>query len=74
MIVNVYVVGYNKTLNYWKILRKMQKSNMLLETKRVVKYISYVGSRFLKSAFQGWRFAPLQPRQLCHWPFAIHMK
>ena len=33
-MVNADVDGYTKTLNHWKILRKMQKNNNLLKTKK----------------------------------------
>jgi len=37
MMVNLDVVGYTRTLNHRKRLRKTQKSNKLLETKRILK-------------------------------------
>jgi len=36
-VVNPVVDGYTKTLNYWKTIRKTQKSNSLLKTKSILK-------------------------------------
>jgi len=36
-MVNPVVDGYIKTLNFWKIIRKTQKSNSLLKTKSILK-------------------------------------
>jgi len=37
MMVNLDVDGYSKTLSHRKILRKTQKNNNLLQTKRILK-------------------------------------
>jgi len=37
MMVNPDVDGYTKTVHIRKILRKMQKNNILLKTKRILK-------------------------------------
>jgi len=36
-MVNPVEDSYSKTLNYWKIIRKTQKSNSLLKTKSILK-------------------------------------
>jgi len=57
-------LGYAKTRNHPKTLRKMQKSNNLLKTKRIPKY-KLGGARFLHLACQGrGRFSPL-PHVIC---------
>jgi len=37
LMVNPVVDGYTKTLNFWKIIRKRQKSNSLLKIKSILK-------------------------------------
>jgi len=59
--------GYTEILNHRKILRKTQKNNNLLITKRILKpKYKPRGARCLHLACQGGRFAPLPTRQLLH--------
>jgi len=51
MMVNPVVDGYTKTLNTCKIVRKLQKNNILLKTKRTLH--KFVGVRFTHLACQG---------------------
>jgi len=54
MMVNPVVDGYTKTLNTRKIVRKLQKNNILLKTKRTLKpKYKFVGARFTHLACQG---------------------
>ena len=60
--VNPDVEGYTKARNHRKTIRKMQKGNNLLNTKRIPKY-NLGGVRFLHLACQGGGSHPC-PRKL----------
>jgi len=68
MLVNPVVV-VDRTLNNRKIIRKIQKSNKLLKTKRMLK-CKLSGVRFSHWACQGGSSAPCQLR---HWLYCIYI-